>query len=478
MMSQAVVNTSSTRRTVSLAAALLSCVAAVQLWVLTAGFIGWPGYTNYYAQLTDSFLHGQLSLRTLPPPKLLALPDPYDPVANGPYRLHDAILFDGKYYLYWGPAPALIAALVCAVFRIDHPDFGDQYLVAIFAFGTVLAAAILMLQIRARFFPEREISAIAVPILSLGLGTPILFTLARAAVYEAAICAGQFFLLAGFCAAFAGLNSHRRASWMTLAGALWALCIASRVSLLPGVAAGAGVILWQMIRRRNGSMRAGFGLAAPILAALALLGWYNEARFHRATEFGIRWQLAASNQHAKPMSGYMSFNNVPANVVCYLFLRPHWMGRFPFIRAPEGRPAVADWMNLPPEFICEAEIGIVWSQPFLLFAVAAMRRKSGANWLMLSLFAAGAFGFLPALMVKGPTMRYLLDAVPCFTILAAIGYWRLLGTQRGRAVRRIAIVLVVCQSLLALPLAVSGYSDHFMLHNPALYHEMKSLFGS
>src|ERR1700722_18001157 len=111
MMSQAVVNTSSTRRTVSLAAALLSCVAAVQLWVLTAGFIGWPGYTNYYAQLTDSFLHGQLSLRTLPPPKLLALPDPYDPVANGPYRLHDAILFDGKYYLYWGPAPALIAAL-------------------------------------------------------------------------------------------------------------------------------------------------------------------------------------------------------------------------------------------------------------------------------------------------------------------------------------------------------------------------------
>src|SRR5262249_46036284 len=72
----------------------------------------WHGQTSEgYPLLTDAFRAGQTSLRVQPPAALLALPDPFDPVANASLRLHDASLYHGKYYLYFGPTPALVLFL-------------------------------------------------------------------------------------------------------------------------------------------------------------------------------------------------------------------------------------------------------------------------------------------------------------------------------------------------------------------------------
>ena len=92
----------------------LVLVLVVYVWVVSAGkMIQWPPALNmgyYVALLADAFLHRQTSLRVMPDPRLLALPDPYDPLTNAPFRLHDALLFNGRYYLYWGPVPSLILA--------------------------------------------------------------------------------------------------------------------------------------------------------------------------------------------------------------------------------------------------------------------------------------------------------------------------------------------------------------------------------
>src|SRR5688572_9015456 len=86
-------------------AAVLLIIFSVHVWIISAGHLWpteWPVYGSYYGQLTDALLRGQLHLIEAPDPRLLALPDPYDPVANKPFRYHDAALYDGKYYLYWG----------------------------------------------------------------------------------------------------------------------------------------------------------------------------------------------------------------------------------------------------------------------------------------------------------------------------------------------------------------------------------------
>jgi hypothetical protein len=55
-----------------------------------------------------------------PAPEISALPDPYDSVANGPYRLHDASFYKGRYYLYFGPVPAVVLFLPFSLLGIGN----------------------------------------------------------------------------------------------------------------------------------------------------------------------------------------------------------------------------------------------------------------------------------------------------------------------------------------------------------------------
>ena len=85
-------------------------VVWLYVWFGTGGSFHFRDTANYYGELADALLAGQLHLKIAPVPELAALPDPYAPEQNEPYRLHDAVYYGGRYYLYWGPVPALLHA--------------------------------------------------------------------------------------------------------------------------------------------------------------------------------------------------------------------------------------------------------------------------------------------------------------------------------------------------------------------------------
>jgi 4-amino-4-deoxy-L-arabinose transferase-like glycosyltransferase len=471
---------------------LLAAIVAVQLWVVTAGWwVYFPSYGQRYRLLADAFLHGQLSLLDKPAPQLLALPDPYDPAANVPYRTHDAVLYNGNYYFYWGAVPALLIAAVQVVTRLDDSNWGDQYLAAILVLGTLTLLVLLILRIRRRLFPRQPLRSAWPAILSFGVGPPILFALARAAVYETAIMAGQFFLLAGLCAAWRKLSRPGAGTiWLLAAGILWAMSAGSRLSLAPAVAALAVITLLHVWRQRT-PVRCAAALFVPLLAAAVMIGWYNYARFGSATEFGLRYQLSGHNQNAAPSGKIASAAYVLPNLLRYFFQPGQWQSSFPYLLPAKDRPGVDAWFALPADFNFEPMLGLIWSQPFLLLAPFALLRSPKASqadrslnsWLKWSLFAAAILGFAPALVLEGSTMRYLLDAVPCLTILAAIGLWRILARLELRPTLATAatfafLFLAIVQGVFGLQLAITGYGDHFSMENPALFASLCRFFPS
>ena len=466
---------SSKRQTLATAAALLIAIAIGQVWILTAGLQNWPHYSNCVARLAEAFLHRQLSLTVKPARDLLALPNPFDPAKNFNKVYYDALLFHEKYYFYWGPAPSIIAAGFCLPFRLAHPDFGDEYVAFVFLFGTVCLTAVLMFQIKARWFPKIGPFNVAAPILTLGLGSPAIYAVARPAMYETMIAAGQFFLLAGFCAILHGIE-RKRQKWVLAAGICWTLSIGSRVSLLPGLAAATAVALWQM--RKIGWRKSMPALVTPLIGAVALLGWYNFARFHSFLEFGLRWQLAGLDQHDKPFSTFFSTAHVPANVFRYLFAEPEWVRGFPFLRAGRQTPWLEDRFNLSSTLHYDPLIGILWTMPFLLFALAA-RNRGEPKWIVGSLAGAAIFAFLPDLAFQWSAMRYLLDALPCCSVLAAVGYWNCLEPFGDRAARInwLAAALVTVQIAFGMLLGITGMYDNFQTYNPPLFNAMRSFFG-
>jgi len=458
-----------TRRACGVAAALLIFVAIGQVWIITAGLKTWPHYSSNIARLTQAFLHGQTSLTIKPPRDLMALPNPYDPAKNFVKIYYDALLYHGKYYFYWGPAPSLIAAAFDLPLGVRDPDFGDEYLAFGFLLGTTCLATLLLFQIKARWFPAAGYFPIVAAIVSLGLGGPMFFALARPAMYEAMIAAGQFFLLAGFCAVFRGIEK-KRSIWLCAAGICWAICIGSRVSLLPGIAAAIVVI-----SRQTGTPKAIFPLALPPIVAVALLGWYNIDRFGNPFEFGLRWQLASHDQHLAAPGTFFSASHVLGNVFRYLWAEPNFERGFPFLRAGEQAAWPTSQIQISPTLYYDPLIGVLWCQPFLLLALASMR-KDNSKWLLRALAAASVFAFMPDLLFQWSAMRYLLDAVPCISILAAVGCWNCPeSTGRcGAIVKRIVPVLLTFQVVLALLLGIAGMDGNFKRNNPPLYNALRS----
>jgi hypothetical protein len=109
--------TGQTRQIRAITALILVLTGVTQLWIVSAGrWTDWPEHTSHYAKLAEAFLHGQVSLLVKPSPQLLALPDPYDPYANIRYKIHDLSLYEGNYYLPWGPVPARACPIIGAAF--------------------------------------------------------------------------------------------------------------------------------------------------------------------------------------------------------------------------------------------------------------------------------------------------------------------------------------------------------------------------
>jgi hypothetical protein len=467
-------------------------IGAAQLWVITAGWWwpSFPGSGNKYALLADAFAHGRLSLMETPPPALLAMADPYDPAANDAFRQtnNDTILYHGQFYYFWGPVPAILLAAAHVATGMDALAWKDTFLVMALMPAMTLLCVFLMFQMRRKLFSLRSASAACAPAISLGLGAPVLFILARPAVYEASITAGQFFLLAGFCAVWWRMTHPKSTGvWLVAAGICFALSMGSRMSLGPAAGAIAAITLWHVWREEHKfPLAAAAALILPLVVGAGLIGWYNFARFGSATEFGMRYQLSGHNQHAMLAGQLASAGYLLPNLLRYLFQPPIWSASFPYMTAPGSVPGVDSAFKLGDFFNFEPLVGLIWTQPFLLFAPLAFLRdrreppeRSFYRWLTMSLAAAAILGLAPALTLAGSTMRYLLDAVPCFTLLAALGYWQLLGRLGGQwrlAVNLIACMLVIGEAGVGLLLAITGYLRHFVNQNPQLYADMCRFF--
>lgn len=98
-------------------------------WLTSAGTGESNGVTSYYySYLAEAFLDGNLHLAWQPDPHLLALDNPYDPVERDELdKLNiltpvDFSLYDGKFYLYWGPVPSLLLAPIQFFLRQNPVD--------------------------------------------------------------------------------------------------------------------------------------------------------------------------------------------------------------------------------------------------------------------------------------------------------------------------------------------------------------------
>ena len=171
-------------------------IAIYALWYSSAGrFPAFPEFGNDYIQLGESFLHGQFSLLEQPSPQLKALQNPYDYRQRGNIPYHwDASYYEGKYYLYWGPVPALVFATAEG---LTHTQPSASVIVDLPYIGLAFILLAICLLISRCFFPDASSLSSGLFTLMALVNLPFLFLLGNPQIYHTSIIFGQFFLILG-----------------------------------------------------------------------------------------------------------------------------------------------------------------------------------------------------------------------------------------------------------------------------------------
>lgn len=347
---------------------------------LTGSLLVWErlSFINH-TQITDlafSLLHGKFHLP--------------EPIRYTSWQ--DSAFFNGKYYVYLGPLPALFLIPAVAVWGQNFP----QQALIIFA---GLVNFWLMFKLAQKFGLKKNDSLWLTTAFIFG-SVYLFLSIVNISCYLVQIV-GFTFLLAALYEFF-----HQK-RWL-LIGLFSALAGMSRYTLFcSGL-----FFLIELVRNENKNKKSAFfKLCLPIIGAIIILAFYNYQRFGNILDTGYTYNptLPPGVKEAS-QENLFSLKHLPGNLFFLLFKGPeavrktqtNYLLKFPFLRASE-------W-----------GMGIFFTSPFLLYLFLVSFKKR----LDSSLLIASIVGIIPSLLYSGSGMwqygyRYALDIYAFLFILLA-----------------------------------------------------------
>lgn len=335
--------------------------AFVYVFFATGGSFVFQDLLGYYNLLADAFLQGHVHL----------LVDPQT------MRLWDTSIYEGKYFLYFGPLPGLFHAAWRLIFQF-FPS--DSLATILFGLVNIIIFWKIITYLRKHYFGFLPLWVCSLFLISFALGSSNLPVSSRGWIYHEVIIAGSTFTLIALYSFMRFLREGKRA-FIFLSGLFLAGAVACRVHLvvLYTPAFLCALLLHYLLWRREkvplGDMlKSCFLFIFPIAFVVGGLLLYNYVRFDRWFEFGanylVTWQTSQrflNMQIKQPMVSWVYF--VP-NVMHYFFSAVHLRPEFPFI-FHDG------WSGAMSNFAVQQTSSLFLASPFLAFSLLFPRILKG-----------------------------------------------------------------------------------------------------
>lgn len=333
----------------------------------------------YFNYLADAFLHGQYHLRLLPS-----------------QTLHDLSFFQGHYYLYWPPMPAIILMPFVALFGVEFSDVFFNVMVA--SLNLAVLASLLRSVDRAgliRIDPEYR----GMLVLFLAFGTAYVTISFVGQVWYTAQLLG--FMLVGL--AYLSAIELKGVSAFFGTGVLMGCAMLTRNHLLfTGIWPAYHLISKNWNDRSRLSLFTMAGLLPPLIMGLFFLS-YNFTRFGNIFELGIRYH----NMHLFFVADYQKYGAFNLHYLPINFYYQYIHYPFPF---SEETMMGSSLFLLSPVF-------------FYMFAGIAREYRNPNAWMLT---ASVLVTSIPILLLMGTGWiqygpRYTLDFTIPLLLLTAFG---------------------------------------------------------
>lgn len=457
--------------------------SALYLWTANGVVIRDDDRNNawhHYLYLVDGFLSGHTYLSLAPAKELLALPDPWDPAQNIRYRLWDSSLYRGKYYLYFGPTPALLLMLPWKL--VAGSDLPQRLATGLFACAGLGGLSLLLAGIRRRHFPAATPLQLFLAVLLAGHVSWLPVVLQRPAFWELPIVTAVALLW--WCLYFLWRyhDGNRRTHWAVAAGCTLAFVVGARPTYVFGAAFIA--LLFALPLDRTHPLARGLRrllpAAIPLACGIGGLLAYNDLRFGHLLEFGQRYQLWGIDerevQHFNP--AYFPFN-----AWLYLFSLPEVSPYFPFFRTVW--PA-----DLPAGYIATEEMpGLLFALPLHLLGAVALYhawrrpRQAGEGALRLVLLAGAGASLLAGGILfcfAGACSRYIAELLAGWSVVTGVGLFVVFGTGeklRHGALLRLLAGAAAVWSALCVWFASFEFRGFTRMTHPDFYRTVAEFFN-
>jgi len=400
-----------------------------------------PVLQGTYYDLTQAFLHRQLSLLHVPPPEMLVLPDPYDFSTVGQFKAWDLSLYSGKFFLYFGPVPALMRLLSFGL-------AGQAAAIVFYVAACVFLFCLTLWTAREKFFPKAGRGVLALLFASAAFSPLAVYLSAAYSIHVEAVVASAAFALGGVYFFLRELG-ERRAIFAVLAGCCFACAVGARTSavalLLP-------FALYYVFAVRE-NWRRTMAFVFPLALACVLLMLYNYLRFGNVLEFGVSYQLNSTRPYVE-QGKFFSLAYLGGNLNRYLLQMPLLSHLPPFLL-----PARVEWELYRPVF------SLFLLFPLSLLGVLVLPRwkviaaQGRLFWLLCALGGLCALLFVGANVVN--TTRYVSDFAWLFALCGGLAClsWAESSSRACRICMILLTLLLLCGLCVAFSLRVYNWLE-------------------
>ena len=472
---------------------------------------------DYYNFLTEAFQNHQTFFINKPAKQLLNLKNPYNPESNAPYRYHDVSLYNGKYYLYFGPAP--VVTLLLPYHLLTQKYLSVSIAVVIFValsyIFTVLTFRSVLQYSNIRVNGFHCLIFISV----LAFSNKYLLMLRWPNLYELAIACGAAYTSCGiyfYVRHLINLDNNKLGTRNAVLSFLFlGLAASARPNLVifPIILSFSlfvkyfihfNMINIKIFKNLISSLHHVLVILIPFILIIMGIFYYNYTRFNNILEFGNTYQLTGDNYLKNHL--VVDLNNINHvidttkkplfhidglydNFRSYLLSPIGFQKYFPFISISSAIGDFTFYTSHAQPFGIEPVFGILYLFPLYITSLVLLfyyylkdLNKSKLIKIILPIGLATLVCMLFDSCFGGRTDRYTCDFTGPLSFTSCVAIYFLLLNIKNYFIKIISyLVLVLCTIWCILSvflLSISSYGDRGLQYqNPDTFKSLASIFN-
>jgi hypothetical protein len=438
---------------------------------------------DIYAALTNMLLENRVMLDEEPSEALLNLANPYDPTERaffyGTFK-YDYVLFEGRYYVYFGLAPALGVYAPYYALTGRFPASSDSILIlGLLAIGLIGWAVLGMAN---RYAKGANVFALSLCCVTVVFASGVFWLISAETFYHLPILA-----LICFSAGAIGFGYHaaeQKRAWLRIAqyalsGLCFGLAVMTRMTALPVlVALIAPLFVFELLKKRAKFPHA-LAFLIPAAAGLGIVFWYNAARFGSILDFGYSNQLTTLDSHYQKLCAA----DFPHALYHYLLTPVTFSGEFPYLSAGWGDIGTLGGYKFISYSVGMLAFPITWGAALMRLSRPQGDRgrlspASERRWAFLAAIAVSILCIWISYCLAGNIMRYVCDFLFFFSLIGALCVLPVMtkpGTPERRALCAICVLLCLTSILVSFCLLFSNAAQ-IKLQSPQVYFKLQRMF--